>query len=223
MTFSLHQYAYVSGTTEYKYGHNSIPQVETAGAPDDANYARSAMLYGDNKYRYYCFKGSSTDTIYQFAWNGRAYEYGYGGAIPELKITGLPDDACPSKFAMLHDGGAYRLYVQKLGHPVLYQCAWNGSSYAYGHNSIPEIKITDFPADADLNRWDMLHDGSDYRLYCMSFTNPTCVYQGAFSGGSYAFGAKSIPKLTLTNSPDSVSYSEICMLYDGSTYRMYIV
>ncbi|KAI0566281.1 hypothetical protein FGB62_11g024 [Gracilaria domingensis] len=165
MTYTLFQYAAVTGTTEYKYGHNSIPNVEVINAPDDANFARAAMLYGEDKYRYYCFKGSSSDTIYQFAWNGSAYEYGYGSAIPVLKITGLPEDACPSKFAMLHDGGAFRLFVKKLGASVLYQCAWDGSSYAFGHNSIPEVNVIEFPDDADLSRWDMLHDGTDYRYF----------------------------------------------------------
>ncbi|PXF41178.1 hypothetical protein BWQ96_09094 [Gracilariopsis chorda] len=224
MSFSLNQSAYVPDTTEYRHGYNSISNVCFVNAPEDANFSRCAMLYGGDRYRFYCFKGSSHDTFYQFAWNGSAYEYGYENIIPELSITGLPFDADCSKFAILHDGEDYRLFVRKLGAAVLYQCAWDGSFYTFGYKSIEELPLTGFPADADLSRWDMLHDGSTYRLYCMSYTCPTTLYQGAFSAesSSYEFGHQSIPKITLTENPESTTYSDIAMLHDGSDYRLYI-
>ena len=39
----------------------------------------------------------------------------------------------------------------------LYQFAWNGSAYQYGHNSIPELTLTNIPADADASSFAMLH------------------------------------------------------------------
>lgn len=224
MTMSLNQSAYVTGTNEYRYGYSSIPNVGFANAPEDANFARCAMLHGGDRYRFYCFKGSTQDTIYQFAWNGSAYEYGYEDVIPELSIAGLPPDADCSKFAMLHDGEDYRLYVRKLGEPVLYQCAWDGSCYTFGYKSIEELSVTGFPTDADLSRWDMLHDGSTYRFYGMSYTCPTTLYQGAFSPecSGYEFGHLSIPKISLVENPDTTTYSDIAMLHDGSNYRLYI-
>ena len=37
------------------------------------------------------------------------YEYGYR-SIPNIPITGAPPDTNFSRWAMLHDGSAYRLY-----------------------------------------------------------------------------------------------------------------
>lgn len=223
MASSLNQYCYVPGTKTYKFGYNSIPNVSFSDAPGDADFTRTAMLHDGHKYRFYCFKGGSTDTMYQFAWNGSSYQWGEGNSIPELKITGLPDDADMSQFAMLHDGGSFRLYVKRLGSASIYQCAWNGSSYAFGaNNSIKEIKIVGFPDDADLTRWDMLHDKSNYRFYCLSAIDGSKVYQGAFNyGDGYKYGHNSIPNLTMTENPPTSTCTTINMLYDGSNYRLY--
>lgn len=53
------------------------------------------------------------------------------------------------------------------------QCAYDentGSTgaYRYGYKSISKIVISNAPIDTDWNRWSMLHDGKDYRLYFMS-------------------------------------------------------
>ena len=74
---NLNQGAWVSGSDEYRFAYNSIPVIPITGAPDDANFARWAMLHDGADYRLYLFRGSSSDTLYQFAWNGSSYEYGY--------------------------------------------------------------------------------------------------------------------------------------------------
>ncbi|PXF44961.1 hypothetical protein BWQ96_05261 [Gracilariopsis chorda] len=220
---SLNQYCFVSGTKTYKFGYNSVPNVTVTSAPDDADFTRSAMLYDGQTYRFYCFKSTTKDTIYQFAWSGSSYVWGAKGSIPELTITGLPDDADLSQFGMLHDSGKYRLYVKKLGSASIYQCAWDGSSYAFGASgAIPEMAVVGFPADADLTRWDMLHDGSDYRFYCLSAIDGTKVYQGAFKyGEGYKYAHNSIPTLSMTESPPTSTCTSICMLHDGRNYRLY--
>ena len=49
----------------------------------------------------------------------------------------------------------------------LYQAAFNGTEYEYGYSSKPRIEITGAPDDIDWNRWSMLHDGGNYRLFFM--------------------------------------------------------
>ena len=113
-------------------------------------------------------RGRSNPTeLYQFAFNpaSRNYEYGFR-SIDIIDTTGLPADADLSRWAMLYDGTVYRQYVGKAGSPdVMYQCGFNGSSYAFGHRSIPELNIVGMPADSDTTSFAMLHDGADYRFY----------------------------------------------------------
>ena len=84
---NLNQGAWVPGTDEYRFAHNSIPVIPITGAPADANFARWAMLHDGADYRLYLFRGSFSDTLYQFAWNGTSYEYGYR-SIPVLTLIG---------------------------------------------------------------------------------------------------------------------------------------
>ena len=49
--------------------------------------------------------------------------------------------------------------------------------YEYGHQSIPELKLTNIPDDADTSRFAMLHDGSTYRLYFRARSNTFTMYQ----------------------------------------------
>ena len=48
---SLNQFAWVAGTTNYQFGHNSIPNIPITGAPADTNGARWAMLHDNAAYR----------------------------------------------------------------------------------------------------------------------------------------------------------------------------
>lgn len=218
----MFQFAYATGTSDYKFGHQSIPKVEITDAPADTNFSRSAMLHDSSKYRLYFFKGSTKDTIYQFVWNGSSYEWGYGGAVKEVKITGIPEDADCSKFAMLHDGSDYRLYMRKLGAASIYQFVWTGSSYEFGaRGAIKEMQIIGFPDDADLFRWEMLFDGRDYRFYCIPCGSNGILYQGAFNGSGYQYGHKSIPKLNVVGAPEGCDFRDFDMLYDGGNYRLY--
>ncbi len=136
-----------SGDT-FQFGFASIPNIKITNAPADTDYNRSAMLHDGTTYRLYFFKEGSSDTIYQFGFNGSTYQYGHN-SIAQLRITGKPVDANPEDFAMLHDGSVYRLYMLSYDQTKLYQFGWNGSTYQYGHRSIPSIPITGAPSDAD--------------------------------------------------------------------------
>ena len=125
---------------------------------------------------------------------------------------------------MLNDGTTYRLYFFKgSSNNTLYQFGYNGTSYAYGHNSIPELTLTNIPADADTDSFAMLWDGSNYRLYVKRLGFPATLYQAAFVPGStnYQFGYRSIPVIPITGFPDTADWSRWGMLHDGSAYRMY--
>ena len=88
---SLNQFAWVNGTSIYRFGHRSIPNISITGAPADANLARWAMLHDGATYRFYCFRGSSSDTLYQFGYNGTSYAFGHN-SIPQLTLVGFPAD-----------------------------------------------------------------------------------------------------------------------------------
>lgn len=222
---AVNQFAYVAGTDNYQFGHNSIPTIPITGAPADTNWRRWSMLHDNSAYRMYFFKGSAADTLYQFGFNGSSYAYGHD-SIPALTLSGAPADADASSFAMLHDGSAYRLYLRQLGNPQrLYQFAYvaGSTTYRYGHDSIPAIDVTGFPADTDWSRWQMLHDGGAYRIYAFKLGSNTRFYQGAFNPATqrYEFGHNSIRELNLVGTPASSNLASAAMLHDGSAYRFY--
>ena len=224
---SLNQFAYVAGTNNYKFGHNSIPNIPITNAPNDTNFERWAMLNDGSAYRLYFFKGSTNNIIYQFAFNGSSYEFGHN-SIPELTLIDAPEDADASSFAMLYDGSDYRLYLRQLGESnQLYQFAWvsGSSTYKWGHNSIPKIPVTGFPDNSDANRWGMLHDGSAYRYYRMELGNNNKLLQGSFNSGTNAYEYKfnSIPELDLVDTPSNSDLSQLAMLHDGGDYRLYLL
>ena len=221
---SLNQAAYVYGTSRYEFGNNSIANIKISGAPEDTDYSRWAMLHDGTDYRLYFFKANTNNTLYQFAfnWSSMEYEFGYN-SISQLTITNIPADADTSDFAMLHDGRTYRLYMRGRNNPTrLYQFGFNGSSYAYGHNSIAQINITGVPTDVDLSRWGMLHDGSAYRLYFGKQGSTNQLYQFAYNGSTYAYGHNSIAQLTLNDIPATTDISSLGMLHDGNDYRLYM-
>ena len=219
---SVNQAAYVSPTNVYRFGHNSIANIAITGAPADTDYSRWAMAHSGDAYRLYFFQAGSSDTIYQFVFNGASYEWGFGTAISTLTITGAPADADSSHFAMVHDGTTYRLYLKSTADPtIMYQFGWNGASYAWGHNSIPQLMITDAPVDTDFSRWAMLHDGTRYRLYQGKQGTTTEFYQFAFNGSTYAYGFDSITPLMLEDTPADSYTFDFAMLHDGTDYRYY--
>lgn len=222
---SVNQAAYVPGSAVYQFGYNSIPNIPITGAPTDTNFRRWAMLHDGSAYRMYFFKGSTNNKLYQFAFNGRSYQYGHN-SIPELTLTNMPADADASSFSMLHSGAYYHLYLRRLGDPTtLYQFGWvpGTSNYKYGQSPlIPTLEVRGFPTDTDWARWMMLHDGAAYRLYAFKLGSNTQFYQGSWNGSQYAYGHNSIPTLSLEGTPKNSNLASAAMLHDGSAYRFYL-
>jgi hypothetical protein len=226
---SVNQFAFVSGTIDYVWGaQGTIPNIPITGAPADTDFHRLAMLHDGQFYRMYFFKKGSNNTIYQFAFNGSSYHYGYN-SIPIITLTHIPADADLSSFAMLWDGAAYRLYVQKKGGNAakleLYQAAYvpGTTDYQFGYNSIPVLNVIKFPANTDIKRWSMLHDGHAYRIYFMEVGINNRLLQGAYIPGSttYEFAYNSIPQLNIVNTPANSDTSHFAMLYGQNLYHLY--
>lgn len=222
---SLNQFAWVAGTTTYQFGHHSIPNIPVTDAPADANLSRWSMLHDNSTYRFYCFRGSLSNTLYQFGFNGSSYAYGHN-SIPELTLVDFPSNTDASSFAMLHDDSNYRLYMRRLGHrQTLYQAAWvpATTTYRFGYNSIPSIQVTGFPPDTDWSRWGMLHDGLAYRFYAFRLGTNNQFYQGSFNRATnaYEYAFNSIPELTLIGTPPNSDTSSAALLHDNADYRFY--
>ena len=223
---SVNQGSWQSGTNDYKFGHNSIPNITITGAPGDTNLRRWAMLHDGSAYRMYFFKGSTADTLYQFSWNGSSYAYGHN-SIPVLTLTNMPADADASSFSMLHSGGNYHAYLRRLGDPTtLYQFLWvpGTQNYEWGYSGyIPALQVTGFPDDTDWSRWQMLHDGSAYRIYSFHYGQNDRISQGSWNAGAgaYQYGFNSIDQLDLVGYPSNSDVGLASMLHDDSAYRFY--
>ena len=123
----LNIFTYKTEESSYSYDR----QVEITNAPKDADWTRWAMLHDGTDYRLYCFKQGTNNTLYQFAFDGNSYHFGYHSAL-EVTINNIPETANTNAMAMLHDGEEYRLYFADTDNPnTLHQFIWNGTEYAY--------------------------------------------------------------------------------------------
>ncbi len=143
-----------------------------------------------------------------------------------MRITGIPRNASTRQFAMLHDGSVYRLYLQdRNDFSLLHQFGFNRrtSNYEYGHQSIPQLRVTGFPRDTDWRRWAMLHDGRDFRFYAFRAGSRSEVYQAGYNAGAqqYQFRYRSIPVLNMDGFPHHSNRSSMAMLHDGTDFRFY--
>jgi len=172
-----------------------------------------------------------TISVNQGAWRPGTNNYEYGfRSIPNIPITNEPSDANGRRWAMLHDGNAYRMYFFKGStDDTLYQFSWNGSSYPgtttyrYGAPGwIRDLSVIGFPDDTDWSRWQMLHDGSAYRLYAFRYGSNDQIYQGAWNGSAYEYGHRSIPTLDLVGFPSTSDVGRPAMLHDERNYRFYV-
>lgn len=169
---SFNQGAWVSGTENYRYGHNSIPNVRVTGAPADTDWSRWTMLHDDKHYRLFAFRKGIRDKLYPFAWNGESYAYAYKSA-ETLSLTNVPADANTNSISMLHDGRNHYAYLHRRDDPgTLYRLVWvpgkekHQGSYQWNHGEhVNTLRITGFPDDTDWSRWAMLHDGRTSRIY----------------------------------------------------------
>lgn len=166
-------------------------------------------------------------SLNQFAWIPGTNDYKFGfNSIPNMVLRGFPKDADYSRWAMLHDGTDYRVYLFRKGsNDTFYQGAFNRSTntYDFGFRSIPRFTLKGMPADADASNFAMLHDGVTYRLYLKSKNKPNELIQFGYNPSirTYEFGFRSIPRISLSNVPSDIDWNGWGMLHDGHYFRLY--
>lgn len=223
---SLNQAAFAKETASFQFGHRSKLNVEIIGAPEDTDFDRWAMLHDGDDYRLFFFQQGSNNLLYQFAFNPEkgAYEFGFRSLF-EIKIDGVPEDADTSNFAMLHDGEVYRLYMLSKTRQLLYQFGLNieTAQFEFGHKSIDTLPINGMPRDADLSRWGMLHDGSDFSIFVAQEDRNDALYQFGFNSetNAFEFAVITINLISLDLIPENSNTTSFAMLHDGVDYRFY--
>lgn len=107
--FSLYQCAYDFSRQQYRFGYQSIPEINITNAPNDMDMRSWSMLHDGEDYRLYFKSISNKNKLYQFGFNGINYEYGYN-STPVIKIEGMPIKNYVKKFNITYDGSDYRYY-----------------------------------------------------------------------------------------------------------------
>lgn len=222
---ALHQFVWTGEQYDYA-GNESFAKIEITEAPEDADWSRWGMAHTGDNYRLWCFKGTTRDTLYPFAWNGQEYQYCHDSEHETIVLTDIPEDADVSSFDVLHDGEMLRMYVKRLGvEQVLYQFApvEGCNEWKWGENAIPSIPIVEFPEDADYCRWFMYHDADNYVYGCLIQGTPNCFVSGAFNGEAYQSSHCTSGQVVLEGGVESIGFSGASMLHDGGDYRFYFL
>lgn len=94
------------------------------------------------------------------------------------------------------------------------------STYEFGHASPPEVQIVGAPADADLSRSAMLHDGTAPRLYVMR-EGVDELYELRFDADTVSYAFDGGPSIPLLDYPEHADRSSFAMLHDGTYDRLY--
>lgn len=160
-----------------------------------------------------------------FVRGSESYQYGHR-SIPAIPVAGVPDDADWGRWAMLHDGQDYRLYIFRTGsRDRIYQFGFNRATerYEWGYRSIPVLRLVGIPRSASTRSFAMLHDGSVYRLYLQDRFDPGLLHQFGFNTRTedYEYGHQSAPRLRVTGIPNQVDWGRWAMLHDGQDYRFF--
>lgn len=105
----LIQGAYDPGADSFVYGYQSgdIPIINGPGNDDWSGWG---MLHSGTNYHLYSY-APGKNALYQYMYDAgkQAYDHQFPDIIPRLDVVGFSDR---KDFAMLHDGSAYRLYMQ---------------------------------------------------------------------------------------------------------------
>jgi len=218
---TLVQYGYRTGTGIYEYGYNSIPQLAILDAPVDVDLSRYAMVHDGRRYHLFAGVLGNDNALDIYTYDGSGYRY----TNQRVAVRDLPADADRSNFSMVHNGTSFRLYYRSSLNPTaIYQIRANslGVDFIYGSLGVFNVLgLTGVPADADLSRWAMHHDGADYRHLVFQRGSSTTIYQFGWDGGAYALGHNSLTTVTLTDTPATALTRTFAMLHDGRDLRLY--
>ncbi|NEZ62679.1 hypothetical protein D0962_07770 [Leptolyngbyaceae cyanobacterium CCMR0082] len=96
------------------------------------------------------------------------------------------------------------------------------NTYKFGPPKGLTLPISNAPADTDWQRWAMLHDGVDYRLYTFKDNSPDTLYQFGWTGQALQYGHKSVPQLTIQDIPQDADTRSFSVTYGEDNYRLYL-
>lgn len=157
--------------------------------------------------------------LYEAIFTGGSYQY-----TNQYYITGAPDDTDWYRWGIMHDGADYRLYFMKAGTDgTLYQFAYNPGTadYEFGYNSIPQVTLTNIPADADVSSIAMSHVGNlattGYYAHMKSYSTDTRIHTFRFNGSVYAYERS----YNITNAPVDTDWTRWAMVIGQGFSRFY--
>lgn len=167
-----------------------------------------------------------TLTLHQAAYDGAgAYTFEPIGQLARIRVGDLPDEADPTRWAMVEDGD-FRLYFLNGddGPLRLLPFVYAGADGYVPDPELGPIPISGFPSDTDTRSFAMLHDGQRTRLYFRPTGGAPELLQGAFdpASGAFVFGFSSIERVPIVNVPSGAAMDEWAMLHDGTAYRLYV-
>ncbi len=83
--------------------------------------------------------------------------------------------------------------------------------------------ISEGPEDIDWQRWAVLHDGAEHRLYFLPEGRADEVYQYAYNLGTsqFEYGFKSIESIAIQDTPAPASSLGVGMAYLDGAYHLY--
>ncbi|MCK5867266.1 MAG: hypothetical protein KAG14_02620 [Mycoplasmataceae bacterium] len=242
---SVNQAIKIRGKDIYKFGGDPI---SILGAPEDTDWQRWSMLNDRKSSRMYFFKGKSDNKIYQFLYDGRAYQY--DDSFPVLTLKGITKENNTRSIAMLSTPNFekvkgvngkvlpvpnnYHVYMQQSDNPeLIHQFIWEKATYNLEANGITRdvFGITGFPKDTDWKRWSMSYDSNHYQLaleayilYAFKEGSDTEIYYGRYGHkeqGSDVYGYEGI--LTLEEAPSNTDHSSMSMMFDGVNKYLYML
>lgn len=153
-----------------------------------------------------------------------SYRFGHR-SIARLRIVDAPADTDTSRWAMLHDGSAYRLYFMRRGtDDTLLPFTFHRSDEEYVYDaSRGPIRIHGTPADADTSSFAVLHDGTDARLYFRAVSGTERLFQFALNPAArrFEYGFRSIEEIPIAGAPADTDWRRWAMLHDGTRFRLY--
>lgn len=160
-------FGYDPSVNRYERAFPAPTVLPLEGLPQDTDLSSFAMLRGDGIWRLYTRSRSDPTTLYQFGRAGDVFRLGYR-SIPAMRLAGLPTDADPTRWAMHHANGVYRVLVGKDGDAsTYYQLGFDGArgSYVFGHDSRRTIHVEGMPGDADRRSFASVYADGYYRFY----------------------------------------------------------
>lgn len=166
----LYQFGFNKAINSFQFGYQAIPVLRITQLPTDTDTSQFSVLHDGNGYKLYMPRIRESSTLYEFSFNLTNKQYENTGRI--FNVIDMPGDTDWQRTAILHDGTDYRFFAMKSAtNNLFYQAAYNPTtgSFQYSFRSIPLLNLIAIPPNSNPRAFSMLHDGTDYRFYFLTF------------------------------------------------------